>query len=170
MQYPFIHRPGNDKMTIVARQSSPIHQQNTAALPASVRDAAQRGWQIFPIFARSKYAMGAASMIEQATTDLVQLEAWADQHPGCNWAVATGQASGVLAVEMDGAEGVTSFTFLVLDNQSDEMIENALTSRAGHGESETICVYFRWPADLAVRHVRGAIAPGLRLRGEGDYV
>jgi len=170
MQYPFIHHPGDGQTTIVGSKSSPIHPQNTSAVPLSVRSAAQRGWRIFPIYARSKHAMGAATMIAEATCDLVQLEDWANQHSDCGWAVATGHASGVLAVEMKGAEGIAAFTFLVLDNEYDEMMQHALISQTGYGEAETIYVYFRWPADFGMcHHLRGTIAPGLRLHGEGGY-
>lgn len=170
MQYPIIHHPGDVQMATVAGKSSPIHPQNTSAVPLSVRSAAQRGWQIFPIYARSKYEMGEATMIAQATSDRVQLEEWANQQSSCGWGVATGHSSGVLAVEMKGAEGIGAFTFLVLDNEYDEMMQHALISQAGYGEAETIYVYFCWPADVDMCHqLRGTIAPGLRLHGEGDY-
>jgi hypothetical protein len=169
MQYPIIHHSGDAQITIVGSKPSLTHPQNTA-VPLSVLGAAHRGWQIFPLYTRSNHATIAAAMIAQATNDLVQLEEWANQRSVCGWAVATGHASGVLAVEMKGAQGIAAFTFLVLDNQYDEMMQHALISQTGYGGAETIYVYFRWPADLDVcHHLRATIAPGLRLRGEGDY-
>ncbi len=170
MQYPIIHHPGDGQMATVARKSSSIDPQSTSAVPLSVRSAAQRGWQIFPIYARSKYAMGVVAMITRATNDLVQLEEWANRQSDCGWAVATGHASGVLAVEMKGAEGIAAFTFLVLDNEYDELMRYALISQTCYRGTETIYVYFRWPADFDMcRDLHGRIAPGLRLHGEGDY-
>jgi hypothetical protein len=169
MQYPIIHHSGDAQITIVGSKPSLTHPQNTA-VPLSVRGAAQRGWQIFPIHTHSNHATIAAATIARATNDLVQLEEWANQHSVCGWSVATGHASGVLAVEMKGAEGIAAFTFLVLDNQYDELMQHALISQTGYGGAETIYVYFRWPADFDMcHHLRGTIAPGLRLRGEGDY-
>ena len=170
MQYPIIHHPGDGHMAIVATKFSRIDPQSTSAVPLPIRSSAERGWQMFPIYVRSKYAMGAAAMIAQATNDLVQLEEWANQHSVCGWAVATGHASGVLAIEMKGAEGIAAFTFLVLDNQYDEVMQHALISRSGHGEAETIYVYFRWPVEVEMcRQPHGLIAPGLRLQGEGEF-
>ncbi len=169
MQYPIIHHSGDRQMTIIGRKPPLIHSHCTV-VPLPVRSAAERGWLIFPIYTRSNRAMGAAAMIDQATSDLVQLEDWANQQSDCGWGVATGHASGVLAVEMKGADGIAAFTLLVLDNEYDEMMQHALISQASCGGAETISIYFRWPTDFDMCHqLRGTVDSGLRLRGEGDY-
>lgn len=167
MQYPIIRDP---QVAVVGSKSSLIHPQTTISVPLSVQSAAQRGWLIFPMYNCSKLAVGSATMMAQATNDLTQLEEWANQKTVCGWAVATGHASGLLAVEMKGAEGIAAFTFLVLDNQYDEVMQHALISQSGRGEAETIYVYFRWPGEVDMCHQPyGLTAPGLRLRGEGEF-
>jgi len=170
MQYPIIRHFGGPQVAFVGGRPSILHPKTTSAVPLSVKSAAQRGWLIFPMYNGSKHAVGAADMITQATNDLVQLEGWAKRQSNCGWAVATGHASGVLAVEMKGAEGIAAFTFLVLDNQYDEVMQHALISQSRRGDAETIYVYFRWPGDVDMCHQsHGLIAPGLQLQGEGDF-
>jgi len=168
MQYPYLHHSGDGQVTSFTSQSLPATLPDPAELASEVCAAAQRGWQIFPVFSHSKYAMGAAAMIGRATSDFDQLAAWARQYP--NWAVALGQASGVLALELVGAAGTKSYSDFVMDNLDDELMAQSLMSQAGCGDSATMYAYFRWPAGFAMRHLRRDLAPGLRLRGENDYV
>jgi hypothetical protein len=172
--FDLFHHTGNGIAATSAVQPAPTFNivRCSAELPDVLCDAARRRWKIFPVLGRSKYAMGITAMMDQATCDLAQLEAWYIDYPGCNWAMATGPApaSGVLVAEMDGALGVFSFTALALNHLDTDWAWHTLISQAGPREEDTIYAYFRWPEGLAMRNFRADIARGLRLRGPGDCV
>src|SRR5271169_791504 len=84
-------------------------KQSTNSLPPEIRAYANPGWQMYPVKPGEKkkpYIKWKAG----ATSDIAQLEAWAVQFPGCNWAVATGERSGVWVLDVDGPEGRASLS------------------------------------------------------------
>ena len=171
MKHTFLHNAGDGNVIFFTTASSPINSENSEKLSPLLRDAALRGWKIFPVLVRSRYATESTAMIGQATRDLDQLKAWAREYPGCNWAVATGKDSGVLAIEIDGYIGTSSFSWLLFENQEEEIgTPQTLISQTENGANDTVYAYYRWPATLTMRQLRGEIAPGMRLRGEGDSV
>lgn len=104
--------------------------------------------------------------IAKATNDLVTLEKLADANPGCRWNLATGQASGVFVLEVEGALGravLSRFATSYMEALSDFQI---LTSRA----EESFFGFFLDPASLAMR--RGGRHPerGLTIHGDNDFV
>jgi hypothetical protein len=131
-------------------------------LPNEVVQAASRFWRLFPVFSRSRFVT-AETRIEDATSDLNQLEQWAVEQPGCNWGLATGQASGVFVLEIHAALGANALRGLC-DGDWDE--ETGLQSQAG----EVGYAFFRWPKGMAMRRSAKNLARGLSIRGEGDYV
>jgi len=171
MKHCFLRKFSNNSPTLFATGSSLFTAQEDIQDFGLLRDAALRGWKIFPVLTSSRHVMGAFAMLSQATDDLEQLEAWAIQYPNCNWALATGSESGVLVIEMDGCVGSASFSWLLFENH-EELADNSptLISQTENGGSDTVCAYYRWPTKEANRLLRGVIAPGMRLRGDGDYV
>ena len=165
MKSPLLYYLSPSQIASLTRLASPTSPPPTMKLPAVVCDAARRGWKIFPALALSKHAPIYATMIGEATSDQTQLEDWARQYIGSNWAVATGQESGVFAAEIDGLHGRASWRNL---NESAWDTES-LMAQAG-GNANLIHVYYRWPPGRAIRNLCSSIAPGLRLRGEGDWV
>lgn len=77
----------------------------------------------------------------------------------------------MLAIKMDGEIGAKSFRWLVFENE-EEPLHNSptLTSQTEIGANNKVCVYYRWPTAVAGRLLRGIVAPGMRIRGEGDSV
>ena len=73
--------------------------RRSADLPIEVLQA-NRLWRLFPVLSQSRLA-AAKMQIADATADLAQLEQWACEHPGCDWGVATGAASGVFILQVD---------------------------------------------------------------------
>lgn len=47
-----------------------------------------------------------------ASDDLAQFKAWANEFPGYNWGMATGAASGVVVINVDGQDGRLSLVDL----------------------------------------------------------
>jgi hypothetical protein len=123
---------------------------------------ANRLWHLFPVQPRSRLT-SAKARIEDATVDLAQLEQWACEHPGCNWGLATGVASGVFVLEVDTRHAGSALRIL---SQGEWEGQHTLQSQAG----DAGFAFFRWPAGRAMRGSGKNLAPGLRIRGEGDYV
>jgi len=140
----------------------PAHQR------ATMRYAAIQGWRIFPVpQASSLHASMTRDRIGEATNDLAALEELADLNPGCRWALATGQASGVFVLEVEGGLGRAALgrlTTIYMDNDGSDF--QTLRSRAG----ESVFAFFRFPAGLAIRHGYRHFAPGLAIHGDGDFV
>jgi hypothetical protein len=147
--------------------AAPRLSHNPAQLYAVIHDAASRRWRIFPVPpASSLHASVTSAQIGVATHDLVTLEELADAYPGCRWGLATGQASGVFALEMKGALGraaLSRFAALYMEEFSDFQ---TLTSQAG----ESGFGFFRYPAGLAMRRGGRHPEPGLTIHGENDFV
>lgn len=143
----------------------------TVELPAEIILAANRGWHLFPFLARSRHASFAATLIGLATCDIEQLARWAAEHVECNWAVATGKDSGIFVLEFDGLVGQRSYNSAAMRNEDESnLIEQTLTSVAGHGESAIRYSFFRWPARRRLLDLGITILPRVRLHAEDDYV
>jgi hypothetical protein len=137
------------------------HWRSSADLPIEVRQAASHRWRLFPIPALSRFATVTDELQSAATCDLVVLEQLASEYPDSNWALATGQASGVFVLEVDSERGRTALHALSEDEWD---CGETLQSKAG----DTWHAFFRWPAGFTNRI--NIVAPGLRIRGEDDFV
>jgi hypothetical protein len=149
------------KSMIVLSPPSHNHRRSSADLPIEVRQAASHRWRLFPVPALGRFATAPDELQDAATCDFVVLEQLASECPDCNWALATGQASGVFALEVDSECGRTALH--ALSEEEWDCVET-LQSKAG----DTWHAFFRWPAGLTDRNK--VIAPGLRIRGENDFV
>ena len=78
-----------------------LNDENTT-LPSEVEWLAEQGYRIFPLRPGTKLPM-IEGWQAKATCDADQLETWAKQYPGSNWAMATGEPSGVLVIDADGS-------------------------------------------------------------------
>jgi len=140
---------------------SSFNQPRSAGLSIKALQA-DRLWRLFPIQPQSRLA-SAKARIEEATADLTQLEQCAYELPGCNWGLATGVASGVFALEVDTWTASSALRILCDDVWD---WQQTLQMRAG----DTEYAFFRWPAGRVMRGSGKNPAPGLIIRGEGDYV
>jgi putative DNA primase/helicase len=125
--------------------SDPTRQHGT--LPPEIRSAAASGWRLLPVCARGK-APTLKNWRKLATSDLAQLESWAVEFPGCNWGVATGAASGLLVIDIDGLEGRASLESLERQGFILPSTLAVTTGRADGGEHR----YFRIPSGLDLRN------------------
>jgi len=83
--------------------SSPSTASTTSAgnlssgLPEEVRQAAKRGWHVFPVSPLAKFTAQPDLLIGEATSEISRLEEFAAEYPLCGWRVAvTKQARRVL--------------------------------------------------------------------------
>lgn len=71
----------------------------------------QKGWPVFPCKAREKAPLTPHGF-KDATTDQATIRHWWMEHPAANIGVATGRASGVVVIDVDGPEGEESLKAL----------------------------------------------------------
>lgn len=109
-------------------------KQPTNSLPPEIRAYAKLGWQMFPI-KPGKEKQPCIKWKAGATSDIAQLEALAAKFPGCNWAVATGERSGILVIDVDGPEGRASLA--ALEGQHGKCRRRAHMGVAGRREDTT---------------------------------
>ena len=140
-------------------------------IPPEIEEAASRGWKIFPILTRSRHTSLAELCIGQATYDPEQLLRWAAEHVNCNWAVATGEESGIVVLEMDRVLRQRVYHELMKNDPGEgDRMQQTLTAMAGMGEAAARYSFFRWPRCRPMRRLRLSFTPGVRLHGEEDYV
>ncbi len=135
---------------------------SSSAIPPDVVQAASLKWRLFPVQQPSNFDI-ASALAEEATSDCGQLERWATEYVGCAWALAIGQKSGVFVVEMNGELGRKSFCDLGWNEWDWEQTLQSVAGGTAHA-------FFRWPVGLSWQTARKQIAPGLTVRGEGDFV
>lgn len=154
-------------MQSAMENSKPNNASIPAPLPPNVLDALARGWKIFPIAkgtkkeCLTKWIHGGPG--QEASNDLTQVEAWAETWPGCNWGLATGQASGVFIVDSDNPKGWKWAS------------ENGLTEtrRVKSGSStkqDAFHCYIEQPEGVKVKNSTGALHDGIDIRGDGGMV
>jgi putative DNA primase/helicase len=131
----------------------------TTALPQESSYLASCGWKLFPIEARTKHG-ALVKWGTEATSDITRLEEWAARWPGCNWGVATGQKSGIFAIDLDGAQGHVWATETNLP--SDTLI--TATGREGGFQ-----VIYQQPLGITTKTSAG-VAPGVDVRGDGGMI
>lgn len=146
------------------------------AVLAAALSYAKRGWRVFPILALD--AMQGCECGEAecdrpgkhpavkgwnkiATTDLKQIVAWWTEHPNWGVGIATGEASGISVLDVDGAEGTA--TLGQLAGAEGMPTTPTVQSRAGRFH-----YYFRYNSEIKSR--AKSLGAGLDTRSEGGYV
>lgn len=142
---------------------SPNHPCSSTVPIEVIGAASLFKWRLFPVLPKGRFAAQRA-LLEAATSNQEQLENWAMEYPGCPFALATGEASGVFSIEMKGELGRNAFRILSWDDW--DWRQQTLLMSAG----PTAHAFFRWSAGLSLHKACKQIAPGLNLRGENDFV
>jgi hypothetical protein len=129
-------------------------------LPAALEYAA-RGWKVFPVTAGKKTPR-TANGFHDATLDESEIRLHWEGKPFLNIGVATGAASGVWALDIDGEPGAASL--MDLEHRHGELPETSVfrTPRGGRQ------YLFTLPAGVAITS-SVAIMPGVDVRGDGGY-
>ena len=123
--------------------------------------ALQRGWKIFPLVNRSRFAVE-QPYLDQATSSVAQVEEWITQYPDCRWAVATGAESGVFAVEFTRDRGIPMMrSHCAGDFTAMDTLQVRMANR--------ITMFFRWPDVGLPISRRQRIAEGILLRHLGGF-
>jgi hypothetical protein len=126
-------------------------------LRAAAVDLARRGWYVFPVAPRGKTPITKRGMLD-ASTDEGLVEAWWEQRPNANIGISCG-ASGLLVVDLDGEDAVSSWTDLAARHGGHEQTAVARTGKGYH-------LYFTGRG----RSTASRVAPGVDTRSAGGYV
>lgn len=120
------------------------------------------GWAIFPV-SRNKVPLVKGGC-HAATTMQDQIDAWADEFPWANVAVACGDVNGIAVLDVDYPEGVDCLARIFEQDFEPfgETIEAATPSGGRH-------YYFIQP-DVTLKNRAGHIAPGLDIRSTGGSI
>jgi hypothetical protein len=130
-----------------------------SALPEEVREAAIRGWLIFPVPQLAKLTGNPDLLIGEATSEISRLEELAAEYdPLWGWRMAVSPSLCIL--EVDGPQGRSVFAALIQDE------EECLTLQASRGD--TAWAFFRFPKGLVLRSQARTLAPGVRILADGD--
>ena len=138
---------------------------NTAAITQEIERLAQRGLRLLPCAVQGKRPL-LDNWPTLASSDLVTIQGWEAEHPGCNWGVATGPASGVFVLDVDGKAGRASLAALEAECGPLPVTLKSVTGRQDGGEHR----WFKYPADREVRGRVGKLGTGLDIRGAGGLV
>jgi hypothetical protein len=122
---------------------------------------ASRGLQIFPCAAKAKTPATSHGLLD-ATVDPAILARWWAADPAFNVAIATGAASGIFIVDIDGPEAEAKLRALEVINGALPPSVEVITPRGRH-------IWYRMPPDADVRNSASKIAPGIDVRGTGGY-
>ena len=108
---------------------------------------AQKGLAVFPCRSRDKRP-ATANGLKDATTDPEAIASWWQQDPNFNIAIATGAASGVFVVDVDGIDAEATLRRLEVEHDALPPSIEVITARGRH-------VYFQMPdIDLRNRQAR----------------
>jgi hypothetical protein len=122
----------------------------------------ERGLRVFPCKPRAKVPATPGGC-KDATKDPNMLRHWWGLNPAYNLAIATGPASGIFVIDVDGLDGECELRRLEAKHGALPPTVEVTTPRPGRH------VYFKMPGTL-LRNSAGKIAPGVDVRALGGYV
>jgi hypothetical protein len=122
---------------------------------------ADLGWAVFPLKPRSKEP-ATPHGFKDATRDPAQIERWWSANADFNIGIATGEASGIIVVDLDGPKGVENWNKVSASHGLGEPTMTVITS------ADRRHLYFRWPG-VTVKN-RTGVLPDVDIRGDGGYV
>jgi hypothetical protein len=133
----------------------------TAAMIRTALALASRGLHVFPCRPREKLPATPRGCLD-ASADPNMIRHWWGLNPHYNLAIATGTASGIFVLDIDGTDAEAELRKLEAEHGPLPSTAESITPRGRH-------LYFRMP-DAPVRNSAGKIAPGIDVRGDGGYV
>jgi len=139
-----------------AQGSTPADRLARAALRY-----ASLGWRVFPCRPGAKTPV-LKGWQDRATTDRATIAAWWRRWPDANVAVATGEASGVFVLDVDGAEGEAAL--VALEAEHGTLPELYPMQWTGGGGYQAV---FAWPEGRTIRNSAGRLGSHLDIRGTG---
>lgn len=131
---------------------------------ATIEDAAiaamDRGWKVFPVRGKVPATLNG---LHDASGDVSKVHGWWGLNEDRGMALATGDPSGVWALDLDGPEGEAAIRAL---QQEPGGLPTTTASRTRNGYH----LLFQMPEDREIRNSAGKVAPGVDVRGTGGYI
>jgi len=125
-------------------------------------DFASLGMPVFPIEVGGKRPL-TKNGFKDATTNEDVILSWSKKYPRCNWAIATGERSGILVVDIDPRNGgIDSIKELI--SEHGELPKGPTVKTGGGGFHH----YFRVPVTSHLRS--GKLDKGVDIKTNGGYV
>lgn len=134
---------------------------NTATaspMEIAAHTAVVNGWSVFPLKPRDKTPLTAHGCLD-ASRHHDQVTAWWSRWPEANLGIATGTASALFVVDVDGAAGEAALTAFGTLPHTVEV----LTGKGRH-------LYFELPDGVMLGNSARKLGPELDTRGDGGYV
>jgi len=130
-----------------------------SALPDEVREAANRGWLIFPVPQLARLIGNLDLLINEASSEISIIEQLAaEYYPLCGWRIVVGPT--LFIVELDGPHGRNSYMALAQEQSE------CLTLQASVGDAAL--AFYRRRKGLELRASARKMAPGVRIFADGD--
>jgi len=131
------------------------------SLGAAALFYASLGWTVFPLVPREKIPLLSKAKggngLKDASADAETLTAWWSKYPDANIGLTTGGASGLVVVDVDGADGEAA---LALYGTLPDTVE----SHTGKGR------HLLFLGAPEIRNSAGKLGPQLDVRAEGGYI
>ena len=131
------------------------------SLGAAALFYASLGWSVFPLVPREKIPLLSKAKggngLKDASADLDTVTAWWSKYPDANIGLTTGGPSGLVVVDVDGADGEAA---LALYGTLPDTVE----SHTGKGR------HLLFIGSPEIRNSAGKLGPQLDVRAEGGYI
>lgn len=111
----------------------------------------KHGFSVFPLKGKQPLTKHG---FKDATRDPLQVQAWAKRFPSANVGIATGEASGIVVIDIDDMNALAQLN-----------LPPTLTVTTGKGQHH----YYRLNGQ-AIPNSAGSLAKGVDVRGNGGYV
>lgn len=127
------------------------------------------GWRVIPVGSPTMKGGGKTPLLKdwtnQATTDPQTISEWWRLYPDANVGVATGQASGIVVIDIDVDKGGDDSLY-DLEQQYGKLPYTTESLTGGGGRH----LFFKYPAGVTVRNSVGKLGPGIDVRSDGGQV
>ena len=130
-------------------------------IESAALDAMARGWAVFPL--RGKLPATTHGVLDASTEERLA-SIWFERHPSRGVGLATGQRSGVWALDLDSEDAAKGWA--AMQNEHGGRIRTVVsrTKRGYH-------LFFKMPTNgTDVRNSAGRIGDGIDVRGSGGYI
>lgn len=122
------------------------------------------GFQVFPLGHGSKLpAIKGGKGFKDASDDPKKIDAWARAYPKCNIAIATGEPSGIVVIDVDPRNG--GFGSISKLAGAGNLFPPCPTAKTGNNGRH---MYFRLPEGL--KSSKDRLGPGIDVKSTGGYV
>jgi hypothetical protein len=130
-----------------------------SAVPDAAKAYAARGWPVFPVSTHKRPLTPHG--LHDATCDADAVSAWWTRWPSALIAIATGEPSGIVALDIDLTDKLSGW-----DSLDDLGCPFAPESPMAHTPRGGTHCLFVWPGHF-VKTIAGRLGPGVDVRGDG---